>query len=110
MKNTFAAAALSVVVATLLWLYVITTVSPGSKQTFYNIPLVLANESVLNERGLMITYQSASSVNLELSGNRSDLAKVNTGNITVKTDLSNIYEPGNQIAVSYSRWLYCGSG
>ena len=102
MKNKFAAAALSVVVATLLWLYVITTVSPGSKQTFYNIPLVLANESVLNERGLMITYQSASSVNLELSGNRSDLAKVNTGNITVKTDLSNIYEPGNQIAASYS--------
>lgn len=102
MKNKFAAAALSVVIATLLWLYVITTVSPGSKQTFYNIPLVLGNESVLTERGLMITYQSASSVNLELSGNRTDLAKVNAGNITVKADLSNIYEPGNQIAVSYA--------
>lgn len=102
MKNKFAAAALSVVIATLLWLYVITTVSPGSKQTFYNIPLVLGNESVLTERGLMITYQSASSVNLELSGTRTDLAKVNAGNITVKADLSNIYEPGNQIAVSYA--------
>lgn len=102
MKNKFAAAALSVVIATLLWLYVITIVSPGSKQTFYNIPLVLGNESVLTERGLMITYQSASSVNLELSGTRTDLAKVNAGNITVKTDLSNIYEPGNQIAVSYA--------
>ena len=102
MKNKFAAAALSVVIATLLWLYVITTVSPGSKQTFYNIPLVLGNESVLTERGLMITYQSATSVNLELSGTRTDLAKVNAGNITVKADLSNIYEPGNQIAVSYT--------
>lgn len=102
MKNKFAAAALSVVIATLLWLYVITTVSPGSKQTFYNIPLVLGNESVLTERGLMITYQSATSVNLELSGTRTDLAKVNAGNITVKADLSNIYEPGNQIAVSYA--------
>lgn len=102
MKNKFAAAALSVVIATLLWLYVITTVSPGTKQTFYNIPLVLGNESVLTERGLMITYQSATSVNLELSGTRTDLAKVNAGNITVKADLSNIYEPGNQIAVSYT--------
>ena len=102
MKNKFAAAALSVVAAFLLWLYVITTVSPGSKQTYYNIPLVLGNESVLAERGLMITYQSASSVNLELSGNRTDLAKVNASNITVKTDLSNIYEPGNQISMSYS--------
>ena len=102
MKNKFSAAALSVVIALLLWLYVITTVSPGSKQTFYNIPLVLGNESVLTERGLMITYQSATSVNLELSGTRTDLAKVNAGNITVKADLSNIYEPGNQIAVSYT--------
>ena len=102
MKNKFTAAALSVVIALLLWLYVITTVSPGSKQTFYNIPLVLGNESVLTERGLMITYQSASSVTLELSGNRTDLAKVNTGNITVKADLSNIYEPGNQISVGYT--------
>ena len=102
MKNKFTAAALSVVIALLLWLYVITTISPGSKQTFYNIPLVLGNESVLTERGLMITYQSASSVTLELSGNRTDLAKVNTGNITVKADLSNIYEPGNQIPVGYT--------
>ncbi len=102
MKNKFASAVLSVVVATFLWLYVITTVSPGSKQTFYNIPLVLGNESVLAERGLMITYQSASAVNLELSGTRTDLSKVNTGNITVKADLSNIYEPGTQISVGYS--------
>ena len=102
MKNKFTAAALSVVIALLLWLYVITTISPGSKQTFYNIPLVLGNESVLTERGLMITYQSASSVTLELSGNRTVLAKVNTGNITVKADLSNIYEPGNQIPVGYT--------
>lgn len=102
MKNKFGAAVLSVAVAVVLWLYVITTVSPGSKQTYYNIPVVLGNESVLTERGLMITYQSASTVTLELSGTRTDLAKVNTGNITIKADLSSIYEPGNQISVSYS--------
>lgn len=102
MKNKIASAALSALIALLLWLYVITTISPGSRQTFSNVPLVLGNESVLTERGLMITYQSAGAVNLELSGTRADLAKVNSGNITVKADLSNIYEPGNQIAVSYS--------
>lgn len=102
MKNKFAAAALSVVIAVLLWLYVITTVSPGSKQTYYNVPLTLGNEAVLAERGLMITYQSANSVTLELSGTRTDLSKVTASNITVKSDLSNIYEPGNMISVSYS--------
>lgn len=102
MKNKFAAAALSVVIAVLLWLYVITTVSPGSKQTYSNVPLTLGNEAVLAERGLMITYQSANSVTLELSGTRTDLSKVTSSNITVKSDLSNIYEPGNMIPVSYS--------
>lgn len=102
MKNKLASLALSVFMATALWLYVITTVSPGSKQTYYNIPVVLANESVLTERGLMITYQSATTVALELSGNRTDLSKVDQSNITLKADLSAIYEPGNQIPISYT--------
>ena len=48
MKSKLISAVLSVLVATALWLYVITTVSPGSKETIYNIPVVLANETVLN--------------------------------------------------------------
>lgn len=102
MKNKLATLALSIFAATALWLYVITTVSPGSKQTYYNIPVVLANESVLAERGLMITYQSASAVTLELSGNRTDLSKVDQSNITLKADLSAIYEPGSMIPISYT--------
>ena len=73
MKNKLISVVLSIFIATALWLYVITTVSPGSKETYYNIPVVLANESVLTERGLMITYQSSTTATLVLSGNRSDL-------------------------------------
>lgn len=102
MKNKFGAAILSVVIALTLWLYVITIVSPGSKQTYYNIPVVMANESVLNERGLMLTYQSSTTAALELSGNRTDLAKVDSKNITLTLNLSTIYEPGNQIPMSYT--------
>lgn len=100
--NKLATAALSLLIAIGLWLYVITTVSPGSKETFYNIPVVMENESVLRERGLMITASSSATVALELSGNRSDLAKVNSGNITLKADLSKVYEPGNQIPITYT--------
>ena len=102
MKNKLAAAALSIFIAMALWLYVITTVSPGSKETYYNIPVVLANESVLTERGLMITSQSATTATLVLSGNRTDLSKVDQSNITLKADLSAIYEPGNQIPITYT--------
>ena len=56
MKSKLISAVLSVLVAMALWLYVITTVSPGSKETIYNIPVVLANETVLNERGFFLCF------------------------------------------------------
>lgn len=94
MKNKFGSIALSVLIAFAMWWYVITSVSPGSKQVYNNIPVVTEGEAVLAERGLMITSRSANAVNLELSGTRTDLSKVNSYNITVKANLSQIYEPG----------------
>ena len=102
MKRKIGSMLLSIACAFALWLYVITSVSPGSTDTYYNIPIVWEGESVLNERGLMVTAVSSNTVNLRLSGNRSDLSKVNSGNITIKADLSNIREPGSQIRITYS--------
>lgn len=93
---------LSIFVAFGLWLYVVTNVSQGDDKTFYNIPVVMEGESVLNERNLMITSVSTKSVSMHLSGIRSNLNKINSGNITVKVDLSSIREPGENIALSYT--------
>lgn len=92
---------LSVIVAFGLWMYVINYVSPESEETYYNIPVVMEGETVLNERGLMLTGASTTTVSLHLSGNRSDLNKVNSGNITVKANLAKIYEPGSRISIEY---------
>ena len=94
MRNKITSFLLAFVIAFGLWVYVITTVSPGSQETFYNIPVAKDGETVLAERGLMITSVSTNTVNLTLSGTRKDLAKVNSGNITLKVDLSKIYGPG----------------
>lgn len=105
MKTKLTSALLAVVIAFGLWLYVITTISPNSTETYYNIPVVLEGESVLNnDRGLMLTAASSSTVTLELAGTRRDLIKVNSSNITVKVDLSKIYDPGKhslKLNVSY---------
>lgn len=101
MKNKFLSILLSFVVAFGLWLYVINVVSPGSKETFYNIEVVLEGISALNSRGLMITDTSDTTVDMELSGNRSDLIKLNSSNITLKADLSKIYDEGT-ITVYYT--------
>jgi len=94
MKNKLTSIALSLIIAFGLWLYVVTNVSPEDEYTFHNIPVVMEGEVVLNEQNMMITDISADDINLTLSGNRSDLAKVNSGNITAKLDLTKILEPG----------------
>lgn len=94
-------ALLSVVIAMGLWAYVITTERPGSQQTFYNVPVVLQNESVLLDRGLMLSQDRNITVALTLSGNRSNLVKLDSTNITVTVDLAKVYRAGKQ-NVSYN--------
>lgn len=77
-----------------LWLYVITVVSPGYSGPVSDIPVRFEGETVLTERGLMITDGLDAYVDLVLSGNRSDYIKVNRENITVQVDLTKIYDPG----------------
>ena len=106
MKNKTGSILLSLVVAFMLWYYVISVVSPGSTETIYDIPVVFEGETVLTEdRGMMITSEAdAVTVDLRLSGNRTDLAKVNKGNITIKVDLSKVYEAGThhlRYSISY---------
>jgi len=99
-KSKLTSMLLSVLIAFGLWLYVVTNVSQEAVYTINNVPVVLEGETVLNENNLMITSLSADDVDLTLSGNRSDLAKVNSGNIVLKVDLTKVYEPGEKIALT----------
>ena len=96
MNKKFLYLLLSVVVAFGLWLYVITTINPEWEETFYNIPVVLENEEILIDRGFMLTEDEAPKVTLRLSGNRTDIMKLNSSNITLIADLSKIYSAGEQ--------------
>ena len=94
-KSKLLMIALSAVIAIVLWLYVVTVVSPESEATLYNIPVVLQGESVLDERGLVLVSENNYKINLQLYGNRIDLNKVNSGNVTIIADLEKIYDPGS---------------
>lgn len=95
MKNKFVMVLLSAVVAFGLWLYVVTVISPESEETYYNIPVILEGQSMLAERGLMVTENLNPTIMLTLSGNRTDLNKLNSSNIKVVANLSNISESGD---------------
>ena len=103
-KNRLLSTLLAVSVAFVLWVYVITVVSPNSEDTFYNIPVVLQGEPMLESYGLMNVTDNVPTVTLKLSGNRSDLNKVNSSNITLVADLSKVYEAGTahlRYSISY---------
>ena len=92
-KSKILMALLSLVIAFGLWLYVVTVVSPESEKTIYNIPVSLQGENVLEERGLMVTTEEMPTVKLRIKGNRTDLDKLNSSNVTVVVDVSGISEP-----------------
>lgn len=103
-KNRIFSTILAVTIAFVLWVYVITVVSPNSEDTFYNIPVVLQGEPMMESYGLMNVTENIPTVTLRLSGNRSDLNKINSSNITVVADLSKVYEAGTanlRYSISY---------
>ncbi len=102
MKSKVTSVLLSLLIAFGLWLYVVTNVSQEADVTIYNVPVVLEGETLLNERNLMITSISADEVDLTLSGNRSDLAKINNGNMLLKVNLSDINEPMENKVLNYT--------
>lgn len=94
MKNKLLTALLSAAIALALWMYVVTVVSPNSDRHYQNVPVTLQGETLLHDRGLMITSQEIPTVSLHLEGNRTDLDKLNSANITLTADVSKIYDPG----------------
>lgn len=94
-------ALLATLIAFGLWFYVITVANPEWEETFYNIPVAFENEEILLDRGFMLEQNEAPKVTLRLSGSRTDIMKLNSGNITLLADLSKIYTDGDQ-SIGYS--------
>ena len=94
MKNKILSILLSFTLAFALWFYVATVVNPKSEATYENIPVVMDGTAALENRNLMIISDTNFHVDLKLVGNRQDLKKLNSSNITILTDLSKITEAG----------------
>jgi len=99
MKTKILTILLSVAIAFGLWMYVIMVVQPESEKTYYDIPVVLQNESILAERGLMLVSERPT-VTLQLTGTRTDLNELNESNINVIANVASVVTPGTH-EISY---------
>lgn len=101
MKNKLLTALLSIALAFGLWLYVVTVVAPESEQTYQDVPVKLHGSNILESRGLMLISDESMTLDLELTGTRTDLNKLSSSNITIIADLSGITSAGEH-TVHYS--------
>lgn len=85
---------ISLLAAIVLWLYVVTIVSPESTITVSAIPISIDGTMVLEERGLIVTAQDVAMLNMNLSASRVNLTKLNAESIRVNADASRIRAPG----------------
>ncbi len=101
LKNKFVALILAVILSFGLWVIVVTVITPDYETTIYNIPVTLEGEVLLDDRDLVLMTQELPTVDLKLYGNRSVLNELDNTNITLKVDLSRVYEAGEQ-SLTYS--------
>lgn len=96
-KNQLFYFLIALVISFGLWAYVVTTVSPESEATYFNIPVVLNNADILRDKGFIVVTETEPTVTLKLRGNRSDLNNLKNSDITVIADLAKINEAGEQM-------------
>ena len=77
--------------AVLLWLYVVTFVTPEDTFTVSSVPIIIDN---LNSQNLIITEQDKTSLTIDVKTSRIDRNKLNANTITFHADASQITEPG----------------
>lgn len=85
---------LSLLVALLLWFYVMDEQNPDSEKTFYGLEVQMRNLSDLNEAGLVIIEGNNPTVDIKVRGKRSDMTGLKKNSITVAVDLSSVNVPG----------------
>lgn len=94
-RNKILSILLSLVIAFGLWIFVVSTVTTDDSQWVNNIPVTFINEDGLfSDRNLTLKEGRDATVSLKFYGSRQALSKLNSTNITITVDLSQVTTPG----------------
>lgn len=92
---------LAIVCAVLCWLYVDMVAAPEIEETHYNIPVTFIGEEMLAEEGLMITEGKDTTVNLTISGTRTEVSKVERSNIRITVQAASQISGEGEYSLTY---------
>lgn len=86
----------SALIAFILWFYVISEVRTEIEVNFSNVQVVFEGAGVLEDRKLKLVSETDLEVDLKLSGPRFALNGLRSSDLTVRVDLTGIYEAGTR--------------
>lgn len=90
----------SVLIAIILWAYVITEENPTITQKFENIPVQILNEETLTARELVIVKDETPTVTITVEGKRTELTKISPEDIVATVDVYGYSYGENNIPVA----------
>ncbi len=99
-KSDLALKVFSVIIAIVLWIYVVQVENPDIDRTVKDVPVVFTQKGVLEERDLILLNDNAYTVDVEIRGARQYVMDASKENITVLADVSNITSTGLQHVVT----------
>ena len=93
---------IALIVAIVLWAYVLVDVNQSSTETAKGVPITLLNEQTLTENDLVILSMDYSKVNINYSCQRQVLSKIKDSDFTVTADVEGLKAGENKVKLSVS--------
>lgn len=93
---------ISLILAVILWMYVVGEMNPVTTKSYRDIPVTLTNSQTLSDNGLAVVGASDETMTITLSGKRNSLSKIKTADIVATVDLSDATEGDNQLKINLS--------
>ncbi|MBE6949163.1 MAG: hypothetical protein E7456_04895 [Ruminococcaceae bacterium] len=84
----------SIVMAIMLWTYVAYSENPDISSSVYNIPVEFVGQESLTESNLVLTNASSNQVDIEFTGKRNIVTKLDDSNMSLTVDLGEITRSG----------------
>lgn len=100
LKNNRIKFALSLIIAVIIWGYVMIDTNPIETRTLKDIPITYINEDNLEDDGLALLFKGSEIISVTVEGNRSDVNAIDKNDIVATVDLSDAVEGENNLRVT----------
>lgn len=90
LSNKTTAKVVSVFVAIIIWMYVVSVENPTTTLTYRDIPVTVLNEEQLNNSGYSLISVTDTAIDVKVEGRRTDVSTVTSKDIIATIDVSNI--------------------